>query len=120
MIAQSEQRLTARKCKACHGDAEKYSLDEANSQLAELPDWQFSHDGTRIRRNWEVKDFMAGIDFFRRIAEVAEQEDHHPDLHLEGYRHVWVELSTHAAGGLTENDFILAAKIDQLPVEVKR
>ena len=67
----------------------------------------------------EKKDFMAGIEFFNRVAELAEAEGHHPDLHLEGYRHVWIELWTHAIGGLSENDFILAAKIDQIPVLTK-
>ena len=57
---------------------------------------------------------MAAIDFFNRVAELAEAENHHPDLHLEGYRHVAIEIWTHAIGGLSENDFILAAKIDQL------
>ena len=63
---------------------------------------------------------MAGIEFFNRVAEVAEDEGHHPDLHLEGYRNVWIELYTHAIGGLSENDFILAAKIDQLPITLKK
>jgi 4a-hydroxytetrahydrobiopterin dehydratase len=63
---------------------------------------------------------MAGMDFFNRIAEVAEDDNHHPDLHLEGYRNVRIELWTHAIGGLSENDFILAAKIDQLPVDEKK
>ena len=63
---------------------------------------------------------MAGIKFFNAVAELAEDEGHHPDLHLEGYRNVWIELWTHAIGGLSENDFILAAKIDELPIEVKK
>jgi 4a-hydroxytetrahydrobiopterin dehydratase len=63
---------------------------------------------------------MAGIEFFNKVAAVAEEEGHHPDLHLEGYRQVAVEIWTHAAGGLTENDFILAAKINQIPIELKR
>jgi 4a-hydroxytetrahydrobiopterin dehydratase len=62
---------------------------------------------------------MEAPGFFNRIAEVAEEDGHHPDLHVEGYRNVSVELWTHAIGGLSENDFILAAKIDQLPVELK-
>ncbi len=66
-----------------------------------------------------MKDFRAGMDFFGRVAELAEAEGHHPDLHLEGYRRVWIELSTHSIGGLSENDFILAAKIDRLPVETR-
>jgi 4a-hydroxytetrahydrobiopterin dehydratase len=84
-----------------------------------VPQWRLSDDGKRIRRDWRVKDFATALDFFRRVGEVAESEDHHPDLHLTGYRNVVLELSTHAVGGLTENDFILAAKIDQLPVELK-
>jgi 4a-hydroxytetrahydrobiopterin dehydratase len=63
---------------------------------------------------------MAGIEFFNKVAALAEEEGHHPDLHLEGYRQVAVEIWTHAAGGLTENDFILAAKINQIPIELKR
>ena len=66
-----------------------------------------------------VKDFLAAIKFFNAVAEIAESDDHHPDLHLTGYRNVAIELSTHAIGGLSENDFILAAKIDQVPVELK-
>ena len=58
-------------------------------------------------------------EFFHRAADVAETDGHHPDLHIEGYRNVAVELWTHAIGGLSENDFILAAKIDQLPIELK-
>jgi 4a-hydroxytetrahydrobiopterin dehydratase len=54
------------------------------------------------------------------VGQVAEREDHHPDLHLTGYRNVAIELSTHALGALSENDFILAAKLDELPVELKR
>ena len=61
---------------------------------------------------------MAGLAFFEKVAAVAEEEGHHPDLHLEGYRNVAIELWTHAIGGLSENDFILAAKIDRLPIEL--
>ena len=62
---------------------------------------------------------MAGIDFFNKVAALAEDEGHHPDLHLEGYRNLSIAIWTHAAGGLTENDFILAAKIDQIPVKLE-
>jgi len=76
-------------------------------------------DGKRIRRDWRVKDFQAGLEFLNKAGALAEQEGHHPDLHLEGYRNVAIELWTHALGGLSENDFILAARIDQLPVDLK-
>jgi 4a-hydroxytetrahydrobiopterin dehydratase len=88
--------------------------------LKTLPGWRPTEGATRIRKDWRVKDFLAGIEFFTKVAELAQAENHHPDLHLEGYRNVWVELWTHTIGGLSENDFILAAKIDRLPIEVPR
>jgi 4a-hydroxytetrahydrobiopterin dehydratase len=76
--------------------------------------WQLTHDGKRIRKDWKVKNFMAGLDLFSRIAQVAEAMDHHPDLHLENYRQVWVELWTHTVGGLSDKDIELARKVDAL------
>ena len=66
-----------------------------------------------------MKNFLAGIEFFNAVTQLAEGEDHHPDLHLEGYRNMWIEIWTHDIGGLSENDFILAAKIDRLPINLK-
>jgi 4a-hydroxytetrahydrobiopterin dehydratase len=96
------------------------SHEEAEALVANVEGWQLVNDGKRIRRGWIVRNFMAGIEFFNRVATLAEDEGHHPDLHLEGYRQLAVEIWTHAAGGLTENDFILAAKIDELPIQLKR
>lgn len=112
--------LTSRKCVPCEGNVAPLSLDEARPLLEAVAVWSFSHDGQRIRRDWVVKNFKAGIDFFEKVAALADQEGHHPDLHLQGYRNVTIELSTHAVGGLTENDFILAAKINEIPIELKR
>jgi 4a-hydroxytetrahydrobiopterin dehydratase len=89
-------------------------------QLGALPDWKLTPDGRRLRREWRVKDFVTALDFFNRVGQIAEAEGHHPDLHLTGYRDVAIEIWTHAVGGLTENDFILAAKIDTLPVALKK
>jgi len=119
MEIQAAEQLVAKKCQPCEGGVEPCTLDEANQQLAKLCGWRLTHEGQRIRKDWTVKNFMAGMEFFSRIAEVAEADGHHPDLHLEGYRNLSIELWTHAIGGLSENDFILAAKIDQLPIEVK-
>jgi 4a-hydroxytetrahydrobiopterin dehydratase len=119
MAVQSPTELVKKKCLPCEGGVEPCSLDEAKSQLRELKGWQLTHDGQRIRKDWKVKDFMAGIEFLNHCADLAEKDQHHPDLHIEGYRNVWVELWTHAIGGLSENDFILAAKINQLPVQTK-
>jgi len=119
MKTETIESLTSKRCTACEGDVEKYSLQEAQDQLLALPNWRLTHDGSRIRRDWQMQNFLAGIDFFAKVAQLAESERHHPDLHLEDYRRVWIELWTHAIGGLSENDFILAAKIDRLPVQLK-
>lgn len=119
MDIQPADQLVAKKCKPCEGGVEACTLPEAADQLAKLSGWYLTHDGQRIRKDWTVKNFMAGMGFFNKVAEVAEDDGHHPDLHIEGYRNVSIELWTHAIGGLSENDFILAAKIDQIPVELK-
>ena len=106
--------LTAKKCVPCEGGVPKYSLAEAEAQLASLPGWRLTHDGVRIRRDWKFKNFRDAIKFLNNVGAIAEREQHHPDLHLEGYRNACVEIYTHAIGGLSENDFILAAKIDQV------
>ena len=117
---QTPEQLTTKKCAPCEGGVPAYSPEEARKQVETLPGWKLTADGQRIRREWVVKNFMAGITFFGDVAKLAEAEGHHPDLHLAGYRNVAIEIWTHAIGGLSENDFILAAKIDKLPVELKK
>lgn len=119
MEIQEHKQLVEKKCKPCEGGVEPCTLLEAEQQLAKLEGWYLTHDGQRIRKDWTVQDFMAGMRFFHAVAEIAEDDGHHPDLHIEGYRNVSIELWTHAIGGLSENDFILAAKIDQVPVDLK-
>lgn len=118
-MAITTTELAGRRCKACEGGVPPLSADQVRDYLKAVPDWHLSGDGRRVRREWRVKDFAAALDFFQRVGAVAEAEDHHPDLHLVDYRNVTIELWTHALGGLSENDFILAAKIDRLPVELK-
>jgi 4a-hydroxytetrahydrobiopterin dehydratase len=108
--------LVQKKCAACEGGIPALPPEQVREMLTAVPGWQVTADGKRIARNWRVKNFVAGLDFFRRVGELAEVEAHHPDLHLVGYRNVTIEIWTHAVGGLTENDFILAAKIDALGV----
>lgn len=112
-------QLTKKKCGPCEGKVDSWKPDQVKALLADVPKWKLTANGQRIRREWNMKDFLAGIDFIRRVADLAEDEGHHPDLHLAEYRKLAIEIWTHAANGLTENDFILAAKIDQLPVELK-
>ena len=70
-------------------------------------------EGKRLERKYKFKDFKAALDFTNRLGELAEQEGHHPDLGL-GWGYVNVQLWTHSAGGLTESDFIMAAKVDRI------
>lgn len=119
MTAQTVEQLRAKRCVPCEGGVPKLTPAEAASQLTKLSGWSITPDGQRIRKEWVVKNFMAGLKFFQQVATVAESEGHHPDLHLVGYRNLAIEIWTHAIGGLSENDFILAAKIDELPIELK-
>jgi 4a-hydroxytetrahydrobiopterin dehydratase len=119
MIGGNPEQLASKKCRPCEGGVDRLTVDQAREQLGLLAGWRLTDDGQRIRKDWETKDFRAGMDFLNRVAALAEQEGHHPDMHLEGYRHLWIAIWTHAIGGLSENDFILAAKIDRLPVELK-
>ena len=119
MVATKAEPFLAKKCRPCEGGLARHTRSKAEAELKWIPGWQLSPDGLRIQRHWVVKDFMAAIDFFDRVAHLAEKEGHHPDLHLNGYRHVTIELSTHAIGGLSDNDFIMAAKINELPIELK-
>ena len=120
MSALTGEQLVDKKCAPCEGGIPPLSREQAEEQVRQVEGWTLVHDGQRIRRNWTVRNFMAGVEFFNKVAALAEQEGHHPDLHLEGYRQVAIELWTHAIGGLSENDFILAAKISQLPIQIKR
>ena len=112
-------QLAAKKCVSCEGGVSKLTRAEASAQLQRLVGWELTPEHDRIRKSWVLKNFMAAMRFFEQVAVVAEAEGHHPDLRLERYRHVTIEWWTHAVGGLSENDFICAAKIDQLPVELK-
>jgi 4a-hydroxytetrahydrobiopterin dehydratase len=111
--------LRKKRCTPCEGGVPALSRDEAERLARSLPGWVLSADARKISRSWTVKNFVAGIEFFNKVATLAEAEGHHPDLHLEGYRNLSIAIWTHAAGGLTENDFILAAKIDEIPVKLR-
>jgi 4a-hydroxytetrahydrobiopterin dehydratase len=106
--------LAAKKCVPCEGGVPKLTPAEAETRLAAVPAWRLTHEGSRIRRDFKLPDFRAAVKLVNNIAALAEREQHHPDLHIEGYRKAWAEIHTHAIGGLSENDFILAAKIDAL------
>jgi 4a-hydroxytetrahydrobiopterin dehydratase len=116
----TQEELSKKRCAPCEGGVPPLSREEAVALAQSVQGWVIDADTKQISRAWTVRNFMAGIEFFNKVAALAEEEGHHPDLHLEGYRHVRIVLWTHAVGGLTENDFILAAKINLVPVQVRR
>jgi 4a-hydroxytetrahydrobiopterin dehydratase len=106
--------LVERRCKPCEGKVSAYSGEQATSELTQLsPDWRLIEDGKAIKREFAFRDFYHAMSFVNALAHVANIEDHHPDLEL-GYNYCRVRYSTHAIGGLSENDFICAAKIDRI------
>jgi 4a-hydroxytetrahydrobiopterin dehydratase len=110
----SAAELTAKKCTACEGDTPAFTKAQVEAHLPAVPEWKLSDDGKLIRRKYKFKDFVSALAFLQKVGVLAEEEGHHPDLHLTGYRNVAVELTTHAIGGLSANDFIVAAKIDKI------
>ena len=107
--------LAQRRCEVCTSDTPTLTRDRAQELLGQIVGWEI----TRIKgkdsltKTFRFKGFLPGVELVNRIAAIAEEEGHHPDLNLS-YGSLTVDLTTHAAGGLTDNDFILAAKIDQL------
>ena len=88
-------------------------LDEAEID-SRLSGSTWSRDGEAITREWKLADFAAALDFVNRVGALAEEANHHPDILLHGWNEVRLTLSTHSAGGLTEADFALAGRIDDL------
>lgn len=101
------------KCVPCEGSTTPLTREEITELLREVNGWQQDKD-TKIWREFTFKNFVQAVDFINRIADIAEYEDHHPDILLHSYKHVRVELFTHAIGGLSRNDFIVAAKINHI------
>ena len=105
--------LRNRHCAPCPPGTPALRGPELASWTAELPGWEVV-DQHHLRREYRFPDFLTALSFVNRIAEVAEAEQHHPDLTLSWGR-VVVETYTHSIGGLSANDFILAARIEALP-----
>lgn len=105
--------LASKKCVACEGETPPFSASDIQKYLPELKRQWVVIDGKKIKSEFTFKDFKEAMAFVDKIAEIAETEGHHPDIYIF-YNRVSIELWTHAVGGLSENDFIVAAKIEQL------
>ncbi|WP_345686956.1 4a-hydroxytetrahydrobiopterin dehydratase [Novipirellula caenicola] len=106
--------LRAAKCVPCEGGVPPLARDQANELMRAIPEWELDAAAKRISRTKRCRNFVDAVALINKIAELAEQEQHHPDLHLTGYRMLKIELTTHAIDGLSRNDFVVAAKIDPL------
>ncbi len=106
--------LEKKKCLPCEGGATTLPADEVRRLLSQISGWRVEPGSPDLRKRFKFASFMDTMAFVNRMAELAEAEGHHPDFCVR-YTNLDVSLTTHAIGGLSENDFILAAKIDQLP-----
>jgi len=106
-------RLVEKHCVPCEGGVPPLSRESAGGLLKQTPGWKLAKDGLSIKRDFKFKDFKSALDFVDKVGALAEAEGHHPDIEL-GWGRVKVTTFTHAVGGLSENDFILAAKINKL------
>ena len=109
--------LTQKVCVACEGGVPPLQGQELHHYLEEVEDWTLGRtdEGMQmIKKKFEFKNFKEALAFVNKVGEIAEAEGHHPDIHIVSYKKVVIELWTHAIGGLSENDFIVAAKINAI------
>lgn len=101
------------RCVGCEGGIPPLEKQEIGNLLSQIPGWEVSLDGKCITHSYKFQDFYQTMAFVNAIAWIANQEGHHPDLEI-GYNYCHVKFTTHAVDGLTQNDFICAAKINKL------
>jgi len=109
----SDDKLTQRKCMPCEGGTEPLDSQRISELLPQIPGWQVDDAGKKIFRRFEFKGFYKTMAFINAMAWIANQEAHHPDFE-GGYNFCLVNFTTHAIDGLSENDFICAAKLNDL------
>lgn len=105
--------LASRTCVPCQGGTPPLAPDQARAMLAGLDGWTLSEDGTTITRRLTFKGFAKAVQTANVAAWAGDREGHHPDIRF-GWGYCEVSYTTHEAGGLTENDFICAAKLDRI------
>jgi len=93
--------------------------NQIRTSLKYLVGWQSNDNHKIIFREYVLRDFMAAVDLIDSIAKIAEDEKHHPDIHLTQYRNLRVAMTTHEVGGLSKSDFDVATRINELPMELK-
>lgn len=105
--------LSQKTCTPCQGGVPPLSMTEAEAWLVQAPGWELLNNGARLKRRFQFKSFDAALAFVNRVGDLAEEEGHHPDITF-GWGYANVLFYTHKIGGLHENDFIMAAKVNDL------
>ncbi len=106
-------------CYSCESGEGRLNPVDIRSKLEHMVGWTLSDSERKLIRCVVLSDFKEAMSLLNEIAEAAEYMGHHPDLHLKQYRKVLIELSTHKINGLTELDFVLASKIDDIVAKIK-
>ena len=112
--------FTQKHCVPCEGGTKSYTKEQAEEYLKAIPGWELlasqgdSLEPMKLQRKFVFKNFKEAISFINKVANLANSEDHHPNINIHSYKKVDITLYTHAVGGLSENDFIMAVKINQL------
>jgi 4a-hydroxytetrahydrobiopterin dehydratase len=106
-------RLRDRSCTPCRGGVEPLAADAVREQLGAIHGWELSEDARELQREFSFRNYYETMAFVNAMAWIAHREDHHPDIEV-GYRRCRVRFSTHAIGGLSDNDLICAAKVNAL------
>lgn len=108
-----ETKLVHKKCIPCEAGGPALNRIEATVLLKQVTEWHLNEGARKLGRTFRFKDFKEAMAFADKVGDIAEEEGHHPDLYI-AWGKVKIELSTHAVKGLSQNDFIMAAKIDQI------
>ena len=109
-------QLSEKKCVPCEGNVPAFDYSEIHKYLKKVNDWEVKQNDQKnyyLEKNFKSKNFLSSQKFVNLVGDIAEKEGHHPDIHF-GWGYAKVKIYTHAISGLSENDFILAAKIDKI------
>lgn len=107
------EKLSEKKCEPCEGGVDPLTRKEFEGYLEQLPDWKVLED-KKIEKEFQFKDFPQALEFVNKVGAVAEAEGHHPDIFVHDWNKVKISLWTHAIGGLSINDFVVASKVDRV------
>ncbi|HKK20757.1 MAG TPA: 4a-hydroxytetrahydrobiopterin dehydratase [candidate division Zixibacteria bacterium] len=106
--------LKTKHCVPCEGGVDPLTRPEFSGYLEQITGWQVIEDDKKIQRDFQFKDFPEALKFVNAVGAIAEDEGHHPDINLHSWNKVRITLYTHAIGGLSINDFVVASRIDRI------